>query len=71
MADVHRTSYPLVGAPGEDVGAVRDAVAAFGRGATPDGGSGSYALGDGRGPVAGLRFGSVFTPDVHGYPPPP
>ncbi|MDQ1513253.1 MAG: hypothetical protein QOC59_1095, partial [Microbacteriaceae bacterium] len=64
---VHETSFPLAGAPGEDLGSVRDAGGAYGR-ALAGGGVDLVAVTFSAGPRAELRFGTVFASDTYGYP---
>ena len=65
---VHESTYPQVGAPGEDIGSVKDAGAAYSRGQTPAGDRALTTVTFGRGAVAGLRFGTVLAADTYGYP---
>jgi len=65
---IHESTFPLAGAPGEDVGTVRNAGAAYSRGTTPDGDRDLITVNYGRGPVTDLRFGSVLATDTYGYP---
>lgn len=67
---VHETSFPLAGAPGEDIGSVVDAGAAYSRATDENGASVEVVRTFSEGPVAGLRFGTVFASDTYGYPSP-
>lgn len=61
----HVTSYPLAGAPGEDVGTVRNAGAVYGRDSSSTDAQLSV-LHYSRGPVTDLRFGSVLASYIFG-----
>jgi hypothetical protein len=65
---VHETSFPLAGAPGEDLGAVRDAGAAYGRALNGSGGVDLTSVKFSAGPRTGLGFGTVIATDTYGYP---
>jgi hypothetical protein len=65
---LHETTFPLIGVPGEDLGAVQDAGAASTRRTNAQGGVDVVGIGYSGGPTTGLRFGSVFATDVYGYP---
>jgi hypothetical protein len=65
---LHETSFPLMGAPGEDLGSVKDAGAVATRRVTDTGGVDEIGVGFSAGRVPGLRFGGVFAVDVYGYP---
>lgn len=64
---IHETGFPLSGAPGEDLGSVRDAGAAYGR-AVSGGDVLQVTQTYSGGPTQGLRFGTLFATDTYGYP---
>jgi hypothetical protein len=65
---LHETPFPLIGAPGEDLGSAKDAGAAYTLRTTEQGGVDRVSVSFSGGRPPGLRFGSVFATDVYGYP---
>ena len=65
----YATSFPVAAAPGEDLGSVPDAGAAFTRVLDEDtGGVDEVQLTFSAGPVAGLQFGPVLARTTYGQP---
>jgi hypothetical protein len=65
--EMHETTFPLISAPGEDLGSAKDAGAAYLRRVTAQGGVDELSVTFSGGRLPGLRFGTVFAADVYGY----